>query len=89
MAQFIKFVFRKSDAALNKEKAKQKAVNKKKLVEFIGPAYAKNFSKDVDVLWDEVDYDHNGVLDKPECKAFLSELKKHMSADRAKNYDES
>ena len=52
-------------------------------------AYAKNFTKDVDVLWEEVDFDKNGVLDKEECKAFLTEIKKNITEERAKNYDEA
>ena len=46
-------------------------------------------SRDVDELWDAVDNDNNGVLDKDETKNFLAELKKVMAEDRANNYDES
>jgi len=88
MAQFIKFAFKKSAAALAKDKAKAKKVNQKSLKEFLG-TYSKNFTKDVDELWDEVDNDNNGILDKDETKAFLAELKKNMNEDRAKNYDEA
>jgi hypothetical protein len=52
-------------------------------------AYSKNFTKDVDILWSEVDIDKNGVLDKEECKVFLAEIKKNIVEERAKNYDEA
>lgn len=89
MAQFIKFAFRKSDATLAKEKAKGSKVNKKSLKEQIGVAYAKNFTKDLDELWTEVDNNNDGVLDKEECKVFLDIVKKNISQERAKNYDEA
>ena len=89
MAQFIKFAFRKSDATLAKDKAKGSKVNQKSLKEQVGVAYAKNFSKDLDELWTEVDNNNDGVLDKDECKVFLDIVKKNISQERAKNYDEA
>lgn len=43
----------------------------------------------MDELWTNVDVDKNGVLDKDECKVFLAEVKKNISEERAKNYDEA
>ena len=52
--------------------------------------YLKNFENgDVDEVWDKSDADGSGVLDKGECKNFLSELKKIVVADRAENYNEN
>ena len=89
MAQFIKFAFRKSDATLAKDKAKANKVNQKSLKDHVGVAYAKNFSKDLDQLWTEVDNNNDGVLDKDECRVFLDIIKKNISEDRAKNYEEA
>ena len=54
----------------------------------MGAAYAKNFTRDLDELWTEVDNNNDGVLDKDETKAFLAIIKKNIAEDRAKNYDE-
>ena len=50
--------------------------------------YASHFSVDVDQLWVQLDVDCNGLLDKKECKSFLSQLAKYTTPERAKNYDE-
>lgn len=88
LAVLIKQVFKKSENAKKKEKAKDKKKNQEKL-SVIMKDYLKNFENgDVDEAWDKSDKDGSGVLDKAECKDFLSELKKIVVADRAENYNE-
>jgi len=87
MAVFIKKVFKKSESDKQAEKAKDKKKNQKKLAELLGE-YTKNFTSDVDELYLKVDADGNGMLDKAECKNFLTELKKITIESRAANYKE-
>jgi hypothetical protein len=54
MAVFIKKVFKKSVADKKLEEAKLKPKNQKKLSDFMKD-YVKNFTSDIDVLWDSVD----------------------------------
>lgn len=70
------------------DKAKEKPKNKEKLSTHMAD-YLKNIDGDVDAVWDKSDADNSGVLDKAECKVFMSELKKIVKPDRASNYDEA
>jgi len=38
-------------------------------------------------MWDEYDYDGNGMLDKAECKDFMDELATHIKPENAQNYN--
>lgn len=86
MAVLIKKVFKKSLAQVEKDKAKVKA-EKVNVTTLLG-AYAKNFSKDVNELYDYMDSDKNGTLDLVEGKAFMVELQKIATEDRKNNFKE-
>jgi hypothetical protein len=74
MAVLIKKMFGRNKSAKNRDIAKNNTANKEKLANFLGK-YALNFSIDLDELWIKSDEDLNGMLDKEECKKFLSVVK--------------
>jgi Ca2+-binding EF-hand superfamily protein len=89
IAVFIKKVFKKTDAQKQKEKAASRPANQKLLSEYLGSYATDNITGNIDELWDTSDADKNGMLDKEECKIFLSKVKEMMKEERANNYDES
>ena len=54
-------------------------------------SYLKNvsFEKPLDQIWEEVDTDMNGYLDKEEARNFMERVVNSIQKDRAKNYDKS
>lgn len=88
LAVLIKQVFKKSKAAKNMEKAKDKSKNKELLSKIMAD-YLTNIEGDIDEVWNKSDADGSGVLDKAECRNFMSELKKIVKSERAENYDEA
>lgn len=85
MAVLIKRVFRVKPSAKRRVEIKNKEY--RTLSSYL-QEYARYFSMDLDELWNQVDTDQNGLLDKKECKNFLSQLQKVSTPDRAQNYDE-
>ena len=61
----------------------------KKLLKNFLVKYDVSFSRDLDEIWDEVDDDKNGFLDKKEAKTFLDEVTRCVQKDRAKNYNKN
>jgi len=51
--------------------------------------YSGEISVDLDLLWNNYDYDGNGVLDRSECRDYIKAVAKYVEKDRAKNYDEA
>ena len=51
--------------------------------------YSATFSRDLDEMWVEHDKDKNGYLDKSEARTFVAEVKKVISEERGKCYDEA
>ena len=86
LAVLIKKVFKKNAAQIQKDKAKAKAESIN-LMTLLG-GYQKNFSKDVDELYQYMDSDKNGTLDLTEAKAFMVELQKIATDDRKNNFKE-
>ena len=86
MAVFLKKVFKPSKAQKQREAARSNPSNEESLTELLG-SYASNFKIDPESLWFQHDQDQNGMLDREECKAFMADLSKYISADRARNYN--
>jgi len=49
----------------------------------------KNFTKDIDQLWNQHDLDHNNYLDKDEARTYVAELYECIIPERKENYDAS
>lgn len=79
MAVLIKNLFRKTQTQVTKESAKMRKANSQSLREMLMTWGIRGDGKpgicgDIDNLWNNMDLDKNGMLDKKECKLFVQQL---------------